>query len=179
MPQWAKHMGFIEFTDRRRHKTVRRFNLDGAMEDQNDPVSQSTWNAANVKLNALVAAIEPLTTAEITRYGIITATQGEEEVGPVGSDVTDEILLNYALQNHPGKVWTGSLPSPAVIVFEGDNDLIRVNPTQTDVAAFSLVMSAVSNPILVSDGEQIDGTQGTNGLLSGVWRSKQKRAKPS
>jgi hypothetical protein len=172
MPQYAEFSGYITLIDQRGHEATRRFNLDKAVNAGIDPPFEpgARYARAYDALSDIVAEINASSTAVVKRSGVITTASESSALGPVGSDVTDEALMVYFI-NETGqreKLWSFGIPSPAPAIFQAD--LISVNLGET--AALSAM---IAGNAFVSDGEEINTALGVDGQKAGVWRSRQKR----
>jgi hypothetical protein len=174
MPQYAEFQGFVTLVDVRGHEATRRFDLDKAVNAGVDPPQEAgaRYVIAHDALTDIVAELEVVTNATVKRYGVITTVGQSEQLGGAGSDVTDEALLAYYI-NETGqreKLWTFGIPSPVNAIFEPD--LVRVAVANADLADLS---AEIAGSAFVSDGEEINTSLGETGLKMGIWRSRQKR----
>jgi hypothetical protein len=174
MPQYSPFQGFVTLVDVRGHEATRRFDLNKAVTAGIDPPTEpgAMYARALDALDDLVAALEATTSATVKRSGIITTASETEALGGAGSDVTDEALLAYYI-NETGqreKLWTFGIPSPVNAIFEPD--LVRV---AVGNAALGALSSEIAASAFVSDGEEINDGLGETGLKMGIWRSRQKR----
>lgn len=161
----------IEFTDEKGLKTVINHPID---TPTNIPWAALDVAAAATHLDDLVAAYGALSTANITRAGVTVRSVDNSTLGDDGSDVTDEAAL-IVYVNPTGELPKYAMlriPSPVESLFEDDK--VTVDLDNADLAT---LIDEIDAGVFVSDGEQINGDLGTNGVKRGWWRSKARSTK--
>lgn len=117
---------------------------------------------------------QALSTANLIKAELKIRTIDNATLGAAGSDVSNDMA--YLVYTNPtgelAKLAPLRVPSPIDALFLPD--LKTLDLTNTD---FQALVDEIDAGVFISDGEQINGALGTNGVKKGYWRSKARRAK--
>lgn len=127
--------------------------------------------AAQTALNALVAGLNPLTTAVIAETKITTINSTDATAPPDNSTLGDKALINcFRAAPNQGKTAPIYIPSPDSSLFLSGSKTVNVSLANLHTYLFALELYAK-----FSDGESFDSSQGTNGIDNGRWLSASRK----
>ena len=167
----SKYNVTLHFVDIRGNKTTVTHPID---TPTNVPFAALDVAAAELHTNELAEKYAAVTDAKIYKVVMGMTTVESDDLGAMGSDVSNE--MQYQVYTNPDgtfpKLATLRIPSPHIDIFQPD--LITLDLNNAD---FNALVDEIDAGVFISDGEQINGNLGTNGVKSGQWVSKARKAK--
>lgn len=148
-------VGYINLKDKRGNKSRKKVSL-----------KTTDLSQAQSDLALIMSMLDPLIDAEVVNATITVELDfSGQPINMQGNNLSDVALLAVSL----GGSKKGTISVPAAI----DGVIVPLT-TVIDVAAPELqnYVATVAQLSTVSDGEEIDTTQGTGGVLEGSWRSR-------
>jgi len=157
-------LGAITLVDEHGLKTLLRFMIPNEVF--------TPYDSAKADLDAIVAALDPLTDANIAQVSLTQLLDADEGLGAANSDVSDEaaIVTFINATGTQAKYHTVRIPAPVDALFT-TGDLTVVDETHAGLIAY---IGELADRVEVSDGEQINDLI-QNGIAYGFWRSVKKQ----